>query len=641
MSGPSAGQKSSPSWSLAGQSAWSCRARAAAGPLRVLVHDESMSAVALVAAVFAAVIWGTVSPDGYRTVWATTLVVGLGRWTLAMDVQSCVNSGLMTAFFLVVGLEARRELDLGELRDRRRMAVPLLAGVLGAAAPVAIFVTVMNGSASQAAWGVAMSTDSALALGFLAVLGRKVSDRVRVFVLTVSVVDDVVALAVIATAYSNPESVDSLLLAGLALGSFIVLRRFAPGASPALWVLGLAAWLAARRGGIDPVVVGLCIGLSSSAYPPARGALERLTRQFLSFREQPTPGLARVAAVGVRSTLSPNARALHTFRTFALFLAVPLFALANAGLDLRSPMVRHAVTARLTLAIVVAYVVGKPVALLLATTLARLVSAGRVRAPVGWAGLVGVGTVNASAFTVPLLVADLVFTPSGDLEALIQVKVAVLAVSLLAFGITVLAFAGTSLLRPAARMRAIDGPSTPVIDLQVPVDPTYDHVRGPVDASVTLVEYGDFACGYCGLAEHVARAELADDDDLRFVWRHLPLDDIHPTARRAAQASEAAGAQGQFWAMHDLLLADQGSHQLDDLVEHARSLNLDVDRFVADLVGGTFAGRVDRDLQSADLSDVAGTPTFFVNGRRHEGAYDQASLKAAVAAARERAAMAS
>jgi Na+/H+ antiporter NhaA len=605
----------------------------------LLLRDESMSALVLVVAAVTAVVWATWWPAGYHEVWSTTLRVDLGGRTLGMDLQSWVNSALMTVFFLVVGLEARREFDLGDLRDRRRVLAPLLVGVAGAAVPVGLFVAMTNGTGQGRAWGVAMSTDSALALGFLALLGSRVSDRVRAFVLTVSVVDDLLALAVIATVYSNRVSVPALLLAVLALVVFMLMRRSSRGSAVLLSLVGAVAWLATWRSGVDPVVVGLFIGLSSSAYPPARGSLERLTRQFLSFREQPTPGLARMTANGLRSTLSPNARASLVFRSPAFFVAVPLFALANAGLDLRAGSVREAVTARLTVAGVVAYVVGKPLGLLLATALGRLLSRGRVAAPLGWAALLGTGTVNASAFTVSLLVSDLVFTTPGQADELVQVKVAVLGASVAAACLTMLVFAGTSVLGARARARAVDGPAVPVVDLDVPVDPVHDHVRGPVDASVTLVEYGDFACGYCGLAEHVARAELAHDDDLRFVWRHLPLDDVHPTARLAAQASEAAAAQGQFWAMHDRLLNHQDRQGLEDLVEHARALDLDVERFVTDVEGGAHAARVDRDVQSADLSNVAGTPTFFVNGRRHHGAYDQASLRAAVTAARERAAM--
>jgi protein-disulfide isomerase len=169
------------------------------------------------------------------------------------------------------------------------------------------------------------------------------------------------------------------------------------------------------------------------------------------------------------------------------------------------------------------------------------------------------------------------------------------------------------------------------VDLTDPVDPEVDHIRGPAEAPLTLVEYGDFQCPYCGRAESVTRDLVQEfGDELTFVFRHLPLADVHEHAEQAAEAAEAAGAQGKFWEMHDLLLSNQGSLELEDLARHAADLGLDVDRFSEDLMSRRFAMRVARDVESADESGVAGTPTFFVNGRRHYGAYDIESLSGAL-----------
>jgi len=166
------------------------------------------------------------------------------------------------------------------------------------------------------------------------------------------------------------------------------------------------------------------------------------------------------------------------------------------------------------------------------------------------------------------------------------------------------------------------------------VDPERDHIRGPMDAPVTVVEYGDFECPYCGRAEPIVRELLAGDGDLRYVWRHLPLNDVHPNAELAAEAAEAAAAQGAFWDFHALLFEHQDALRPKQLVGYAEELGLDADRFRRELRDGMHAGRVARDVESADLSGVAGTPTFFVNGARHHGAYDVPALKAAVKAAR-------
>src|SRR5207247_613194 len=198
----------------------------------------------------------------------------------------------------------------------------------------------------------------------------------------------------------------------------------------------------------------------------------------------------------------------------------------------------------------------------------------------------------------------------------------------------------TARLPTRLRIRVLLGTSEAIVDLAAPVDPERDHIRGPVEAPVTLVEYGDFECPFCGQAEPVVRELLRDFGDVTYVWRHLPLNDVHPHAQLAAEASEAAGAQGAFWELHDLMLDHQDALQLGDLIGYAGQLGLDVERFGNDLRAHIGAGRVAEDVDSADLSGVSGTPTFFINSRRQHGAYDIASLSAAVRAAGARATLA-
>jgi protein-disulfide isomerase len=196
------------------------------------------------------------------------------------------------------------------------------------------------------------------------------------------------------------------------------------------------------------------------------------------------------------------------------------------------------------------------------------------------------------------------------------------------------------LLPPRLRIRALIGTAEPIVDLAVEVDPERDHVRGPEESLVTLVEYGDFECPYCGQAEPTVRELLAGFGDIRYVWRHLPLTDVHPNAQLAAEAAEAAGSQGAFWKMHDTLLDRQDALRPKDLSAYANELGLDLDRFSEDLARHAGAARVAEDVDSADQSGVSGTPTFFVNGRRHYGAYDIEALSAAVRVARARATLA-
>ena len=260
----------------------------------------------------------------------------------------------------------------------------------------------------------------------------------------------------------------------------------------------------------------------------------------------------------------------------------------------------------------------------------------RLRPPVGWAAVAGGGTIAGIGFTVALLVATLAFEGSQLEEA----KLGILSAALGAAILTWLLFRATALLPRRLRIHALLGTAQPLVDLYLDVDPERDHIRGPIEAPVTVVEYGDFECPYCGQAEPVVRELLREFGDVRYVWRHLPLNDVHPRAQLAAEAAEVASDQGAFWEMHDLLLGHQDALGTSDLIVYAEQIGLDVDRFTDDLLEHAGAARIADDVDSADLSGVSGTPTFFVNGRRHYGAYDIATLSLAVRAAGAQAALA-
>ena len=239
----------------------------------------------------------------------------------------------------------------------------------------------------------------------------------------------------------------------------------------------------------------------------------------------------------------------------------------------------------------------------------------------------GAATVAGIGFTVSLLIADISFE-GQDLE---DAKLGILAVSIVASALAWAVFRVMAHLpariAAAGQSRIVAG----LVDLTDPVDSTVHHVHGPDDARITLVEYGDFECPHCGEAEPVIRELVTEfGDDIAFVFRHLPLTDVHPYAQLAAEAAEAATAQGKFWEMHDLLMANGIALTFEDLVRYASQIGADVERFEKDLTSRRHALRVLRDTTSADDSGVAGTPTFFINGRRHHGPYDLHSLAAAL-----------
>ncbi len=613
------------------RTAW---ARSLETPLRNFLRTETGSAAVLLAATMAALAWVNADSSSYRSVWETELALRLGDWGVEQDLRHWLNNGLMTFFFFVIGLEARREFDLGELRQRRRLALPVAACAGGMILPVAIFLAVNAGESSAHGWGVAMSTDTAFALGTLALVAPRSLNRLRAFLLTVVVVDDFVALIVIATVYSGDLSLRPLFLTLGIFALILILIRVGVRLGLVYLALGTAAWFALLDSGIEPVVVGLAMGLLTYARPAARADLERASDLFRLFREQPTPELARSARVGLQAAISPNDRLQILFHPWTSYLIVPLFALANAGIVIDTGFLADAYTSPITLGILIGYLAGKPLGLTGATWLVSRLSRGRQRPPVGWLTVAGGGTLAGIGFTVSLLIASLAFE---GIE-LAQAKLGILSAALGSALISLAVFRSAALLPSDRRARALVGSADIIVDLSSPVDPQRDHVRGPDDALVTLVEYGDFECPYCGRAEPIIRELLAGFGELRYVWRHLPLNDVHPWAQLAAEASEASAAQGAFWPMHDLLLEHEGPFRPEDLAAYAERLGLDVERFAEDLARNTGAARIAEDVDSADLSGVTGTPTFFINGRRHHGAYDADSLAAAVRAAKARAA---
>jgi Na+/H+ antiporter NhaA len=618
----------------AGRTAW---ARNLAAPVRSFLSTETGGAVVMLGAAIVALLWAN-SPwwHSYESVWTTRLSITIGGTGISADLRHWVNEGLMALFFLVVGLEAKRQLDLGELRERRRLAIPVMGALGGVTGAILIYLAFNAGRAGAHGWGAAMSTDTAFALGAVALLTPRTATRVRVFMLTLAVVDDLAALVVIAIVYTNHISLVALGVA-LALFGLLLALRYAPGGRKATSIaLAIALWVAMFKSGIDPVISGLAIGLATSAYPPGREDLERATALTRSFREQPTPELARSAQQSVLSAISPNERLQYDLHPWTSYVIVPLFALANAGIHLTAKLLGDAVRSPITLGIALGYVVGKPIGVSAGAWLASRPAFRGPRSPLSGPVLAAGGACAGIGFTVSLLISSLAFSGERLDEARLGALSSVVLATLVAWVVIRL----LRLLPSSVRARQLERTAEDILDLSEEVDPERDHIRGPEDAPVTLVEYGDFECTYCGQAEQVIRELLGSaGSDVRYVWRHLPLNDVHPNAQLASEAAEAAAAQGRFWDMYDTLLNHQEELTPKDLGRHAQELGLDVDRFRDELRRREYASRVSEDVASADESGVSGTPTFFINGRRHYGVYDIDTLTEAVRAAKRRASL--
>jgi Na+:H+ antiporter, NhaA family len=591
-----------------------------AAPLRNYLRTETGSAALLLAATVFALVWAN-SPLGdlYADLWHTEVGIEVGSYSHSEDLRHWVNDGLMVFFFFVIGLELRRQLTMGELTDRRRITIPVIAAIAGLAVPAVIYLAFNPSGEAARGWGVAMATDTAFVLGALAIVGPRFPTQLRVFMLSLSVVDDIGALAAIAIFYTDTLALGWLGVAVACLVAILLLEKLRVWRGPAYFAVGAVMWLALVESGVHPTLGGVALGLLISVYPPRPEEVAEAGVLARAFGQSPLPELARSAKLSVERAISPNERLQELLHPWTSFFVVPVFAVANAGVVIDSELVDRAISSPVTHGIVAALVGGKLLGIALASTGAVRIGLGRLPGGIRWGELWGGAALSGIGFTVSLFVVDLAFS---DAELQDEARLGVLSASLLA------ALVGTAIFR-LDRALSDEGHNAPVMALDEPVSAERDHVRGRLDAPLELVEYGDYECPFCGRA--TGAVDLLRErfgDELRYVFRHLPQPEVHPRAELAAEAAEAAAAQGAFWEMHDRLYAHQDELDPADLVDHADALGLDLERFARDLGTGEHAGRVRRDVASAQASGAEGTPTFFVNGTRVTGRYDAKALAA-------------
>ena len=591
-------------------------------PMREFLSTEAGGAGILLVAALVALLWAN-SPwsGGYEALWATEASVGFGNTLLAMDLAHWVNDGLMALFFFVIGLEVRREFSVGELTDRRRATIPLIAGLGGMVVPAALYLLLNPSGPASAGWGVVIGTDTAFLLGTLAVFGPRFSTQLRIFLLTLTVIDDIVAVTVIGVVYSDQLRILPMVLAGLCLAAMAVMSRRGVWRASPFVLVGLVLWLATLEAGLHASIAGMLGGLLIAARHPDRGAVEVAASGFRAFRQSPLVTVGRSARQGLDQAISVNERLQASLHPWVSYVIVPVFALANAGVDLRGGLLGEAMGSPVTWGIFLGLVLGKLVGIGGTTYAAVRLGAGSLPQGVGTGHLLGGAALSGIGFTVSLLIVGLAF--EGDLREQATVGVLLAAAGAAAVGWLMFYIADA--------VRGEGDADLPRV-LDRPVDPDVDHIRGPVTAPLTLVEYADFECPFCAKTTGVAR-ELADrlGDDLRYVFRHLPLSDVHPHAEMAARAAEAADRQGRFWEMHDLLFARQHELEYADLIAHAQQLDLDIDRFAEDLASDFVDQRVRADVASAEASGARGTPTFFLGEQRHVGPYDAKTLETELA----------
>ncbi|WP_226360279.1 Na+/H+ antiporter NhaA [Pseudonocardia sp. ICBG1142] len=395
---------------------------------RRFLGTESGSAVLLVGAAVVALVWANLGA-GYESFWHTGLAVSFGDAALDLDLRHWVNDGLMVLFFLSVGLEIARETTLGELRGFRALAAPAAAALGGLVVPALFFLALNAGGEAAGAWGIAISTDTAVMLGVLALLGPRCPDQLRVFLLALAIVDDIGAVLAIALFYTDEVDLLALFVAVVLLAGLLALRWVRFWRTPFYAVVGILCWVAVLRSGVHPSVVGVALGLLVNAYAPRRTEMVEAVRIGKNFLLDPTPERARTARAVAVAAVSPNERLQQAIQPWSSYVIVPLFVLANAGVVLSSETLSAAATSLLTWGIVLGLVVGKPIGVAVGTWVALRTGLGRVPDTLRWGQLLGGSALSGIGFTVALFVTELALT---DELLIAEAKIGILTGSVLA-----------------------------------------------------------------------------------------------------------------------------------------------------------------------------------------------------------------
>jgi NhaA family Na+:H+ antiporter len=406
---------------------------------RLYVGTEAGGSALLLVAALCALTWANSPWSGaYDSFWSTPASLGVGDLSLSLDLRHWVNDGAMALFFLVVGLEITREVSTGELRNRRSVAAPALGALGGLAVPALIYLAVNPSGEASTGWGIVMSTDTAFVLGVLALFGPRCPDRLRLFLLTLAIVDDIGAIGVMAVFYTDSVVVPALLVAAALIAVLLVLRWMGVWRLTPYVAVGIALWLAVHISGVHATLAGVVLGLVLPARPPARREVDRTAEYGRALREAPDAQRARLTSLAVAATVPANARLQEALHRWTAYLVVPVFGLANAGVPLDPETLGSALHSRVTLGVLLGLVVGNAVGITAGTFIALRTGWGVLPGGVRWSHLMAGATLAGIGFTISLFITDLAF---DDVLLREQAKIGILAGSLTA------AVLGTLLLR--------------------------------------------------------------------------------------------------------------------------------------------------------------------------------------------------
>jgi len=401
--------------------------RLIARPARRFLDTESAGGVLLVLATVIAFIWANIPGAGvYEHLWNTTASIGVGSHHLSMNLRGWVNDGLISIFFFTAGLELKRELVVGELRDLRTAALPIVAAVGGMIGSALVYFGFTAGSPSVHGWGIPMATDLALALGVLSLLGKRVSSSVKLFVLALAVADDLGSIVVLAIFYQHSFSWHPLVIAVGLIGIAVAFRALRIRWMPLYVAIGVVLWFALYKAGISPTLAGVAMGLLATTRPHLS------TDEVDAHADEITDvssARAVLRTIWIARGATPTAERLELIlHPWSSFVAVPIFAFANAGISLSGGTLTHYGMARVFGGVLFAKLVGKFVGVVGATLLARRLGIGRLPEGMGTREVLGIGALAGIGLTVSFLVANLAF---ADQLRQNQAKLAVLVAAVI------------------------------------------------------------------------------------------------------------------------------------------------------------------------------------------------------------------
>ncbi|MBP3089089.1 Na+/H+ antiporter NhaA [Corynebacterium sp. sy017] len=568
--------------------------------------NETYAAAALVIATFIALIWANIG-TGYEEFWHTHAGLSLGNFELRLTLHEWVDEGLMAFFFFMVGLDVKRELVIGELRLPGRALLPAAAAIGGLIAPAVLFYALTSSSTVSSAWGTVISTDTAFALGLLALIGPRNAPRLRLFLLGFAVIDDIGALAVIGFCYTDQLNFLALGIAALLLVGIWVLQRIGVWRLFPYMVFALGTWYAVFSSGVHATLAGVLIALLLPVRVINRHDLEATHEIYHLFRQAPTPTTAQTVRESMVYLIPLNQRLSAALPFYVNYLVVPLFALANAGVIITSDTLSQATQSLLTWGIIIGLVVGKLLGITLSSALVlRFVPSARLPG-LDLPRIAGIGALSGMGFTISLLVAGLAL---DDPHQQSQARMGVLGASLLAVIVAILIF------RLGDRYAPLAAPKGET--LVRPIDPEHDHIYGAADAQVSVVQYTSMTYGYRTRMTETLREtyDLADDNRINVVYRHHieNPEDLLP-----ALALEAASHQHKFFAMHDALVQAEGELDEKTIYAIAADIGLNVETFRQRISRGEDMARIEDDNLDVEHIESDGDSIVYVNGQRISG----------------------